>query len=179
MGLLEDMLDNANLSWSDLDGIGVGIGPGNFTGIRISVSAARGIALGLGVPAIGVSNFEAESFGLANAVACLPAPRGQAYVQSFVAHSDPTPTLVDPADRTTLPHVPMKADPNFCGPAAGLIAEAYHSVAAPRSSDVAPIEAIARIAATRLHSSTTPPAPLYVKPPDAAPAREQPPLILP
>ena len=47
MPLLEEVLASAGVSWSDLDAIGVGIGPGNFTGIRISVSAARGLALGL------------------------------------------------------------------------------------------------------------------------------------
>lgn len=57
--LLEELLAEAGLSWSDLDAIGVGVGPGNFTGIRISVAAARGLALSLNIPAVGVSATEA------------------------------------------------------------------------------------------------------------------------
>ena len=59
MPLLEEMLADAGAAWRDLARIGVGVGPGNFTGIRISVSAARGLALALGVPAIGVTTFDA------------------------------------------------------------------------------------------------------------------------
>ncbi|WP_444870364.1 tRNA (adenosine(37)-N6)-threonylcarbamoyltransferase complex dimerization subunit type 1 TsaB [Rhodobacter capsulatus] len=59
MPLLEELLAEAGLGWHDLDALGVGTGPGNFTGVRISVAAARGLALGLGIPAVGVSVFEA------------------------------------------------------------------------------------------------------------------------
>ena len=58
MPLCQEVLEEANLIWQDISLIGVGIGPGNFTGIRIAVSAARGVALGLGIPAIGVTGFE-------------------------------------------------------------------------------------------------------------------------
>ena len=62
--------------------IGVGTGPGNFTGLRIAVSAARGLALARGIPAIGVSTFEVIHHGAPGALAGVPAPRGQLYVMA-------------------------------------------------------------------------------------------------
>ena len=52
MSLLNELLEEASLDWSDIGKIGVCTGPGNFTGIRIAVSAARGLALGLEIPAV-------------------------------------------------------------------------------------------------------------------------------
>lgn len=78
--LLDEMLSQAHVAWRDLSRIGVGIGPGNFTGIRISVAAARGLALSLGVPAIGVSTFDAIRHGQASARAAVPAPRDHVYL---------------------------------------------------------------------------------------------------
>jgi len=82
--LLEELLVQAGTGWRDLTRIGVGVGPGNFTGIRISVSAARGLALSLGVAAIGVSTFEALAMGQSRpCLASVDARAGRIYVQRF------------------------------------------------------------------------------------------------
>ena len=83
MTLLNGLLEGASLDWSDIAKIGVCTGPGNFTGIRIAVSAARGLALGLEIPAIGISSFEATLLGCGDEdLALLPANKGFYYVGS-------------------------------------------------------------------------------------------------
>ena len=152
VGMLNQVLAGHGLGWSDLTAIGVGIGPGNFTGIRISVAAARGLALGLGIPAIGVSGFDAAAYGLLRPVTvAISAPRGMAYVQTFTITQSHDPQLVAVADIGTaiLP---------------GLVPDL--------------IGATARIAAHRSISPQPRPAPLYVRPPDAAPSRDAAPVLL-
>ena len=84
MPMLVDVLAQGGAAWSSLCAIGVGIGPGNFTGIRISVAAARGLSLGLGVPAIGVSVLDARAHDLPRPLTVVEdARRGIVYVQHF------------------------------------------------------------------------------------------------
>jgi tRNA threonylcarbamoyl adenosine modification protein YeaZ len=86
MPLLARTLADAAIAWADVDAIAVGTGPGNFTGVRISVSAARGLALALARPAIGITTFEALAHGLARpATVAIPAPRGMIHRQTFAA----------------------------------------------------------------------------------------------
>jgi len=171
MPMLEEMLADAGLTWSDLDGIGVGIGPGNFTGIRISVAAARGLALGLGKKAIGVSTLDALSFNLPGAITCLKAPRGRAYVQmnGVAALCEIT--------KDDLPHLHPHSETCVVGDAAHEIGQVLGLPVLPPRQSV--IEGIARIAASGLHLPSKPPAPLYLRDADAAPPRDPAPVLLP
>ncbi|WP_435166471.1 tRNA (adenosine(37)-N6)-threonylcarbamoyltransferase complex dimerization subunit type 1 TsaB [Falsirhodobacter sp. 1013] len=82
--LLEEVLAQGGRRWSDLDALAVGTGPGNFTGVRIAVAAARGLALGLDIPALGVTTLEARAHGLPRPlVVAEDARRGAFYVQTF------------------------------------------------------------------------------------------------
>lgn len=60
--LIEDMLKNADLSYDDIGQVAVARGPGSFTGIRIGVSAAKGISWARDIPAVGVSTLEAMAW---------------------------------------------------------------------------------------------------------------------
>lgn len=147
MPLIQELLDREGVALSAIGRIGVGIGPGNFTGIRISVSLARGLALGLGIPAIGVSTLDALRGFSTTDTAAVSGPRETAYVQT-----GQTPPKILPLDA-----VPEGAQwLNDAGVLVGSIA---------RFAQTAPVDGPA-------------PAPLYLKPADAAPARDAPPVIL-
>lgn len=60
--LVEELLAGAGWSAHSLDRIGVGVGPGSFTGLRIGVALAQGIALGLDRPVVGVGSLHAMAF---------------------------------------------------------------------------------------------------------------------
>jgi len=88
---LAGFLAASKTNYNALTRIGVTTGPGSFTGLRIGISAARGLALALEIPAIGVPNLLALSLcGPQNPHAIiLDAKRNQAYVQQFVAPGQP------------------------------------------------------------------------------------------
>ncbi|SDX12700.1 tRNA threonylcarbamoyl adenosine modification protein YeaZ [Ruegeria halocynthiae] len=151
MPLLQELLTEHNCTWQCLTAIGVGIGPGNFTGIRISVSAARGLALGLGVPAVGVSGFDAlMELAPAGHIPAIPAPRDQVYLQP-----DGEP-----------PYLTSRQTADAAGPL-------YFCDQPARQAC-----AIARVAARQYATIQAPPAPLYIRPADAAPSSDVPPVLL-
>jgi len=57
--MAQDILKNLELTMADIDGIAAAAGPGSFTGIRIGVAAAKGLAWGAQLPLCGVSTLEA------------------------------------------------------------------------------------------------------------------------
>jgi len=172
--LLEELLAAGGVAWNDLTAIGVGVGPGNFTGIRISVSAARGLALSLSIPAIGVSALQAQAFGAQGVVvSTVAAPRDQLYVQIIDGGETSAPVL---ATLDSLPPIPARAEPVCIGARAAEVAA--QCAGTPRQPAFCLPEAIARIAAQQLNLELPPPAPLYIRGADAAPARDAPPVIL-
>lgn len=81
--LLEDvdaLLRQAGAHTGDLDALAVGIGPGSFTGVRIGLATARGLALGLEIPVAGVSTLAALAAGAPDAIPVIDARRGEVFV---------------------------------------------------------------------------------------------------
>jgi tRNA threonylcarbamoyl adenosine modification protein YeaZ len=171
--LLETLLTEAHLTWRDLSALAVGTGPGNFTGVRIAVAAARGLALSLGIPAIGVTRLQALAHGLPHPLMVVEdARRGEVYVQEFG-------TDCPDARLTDIASLPLETDVQaFTGSAADAAAAATGGHVLPQPLPLA--EAIAWVAHARPHTpAATRPAPFYLRGAEAAPPSDPPPVILP
>ena len=130
--------------------------------------------MSLGIPAIGVTAFDALAFGAANnpTLLVLPGPRDQIYVKGL---NGAGPSEVETCTVDGLPDISPSTV--VIGPDAELIAEKLGCTYAPPHSATA--DAIALVAATRLDNAAEPPKPFYIRAADAAPASDPPPVILP
>jgi len=83
--LCAELLAQAGLSWADVGLVAVGAGPGSFTGLRIALASARGIARAHGASVVGVSSLRALAEPLSGraAVAVLDARRGEAFIAAY------------------------------------------------------------------------------------------------
>ena len=91
MPIVEGILKNTGLTVQDCDAVAVAAGPGSFTGIRIGVAAAKGLAFAADKPAVGVSTLEAMAWNVAHmdalVICAMDARRGQIYNALFDAQN--------------------------------------------------------------------------------------------
>ena len=177
MPLIARVMARAGGTFADLDRIAVTTGPGSFTGLRVGIAAARGIALAAGKPAIGITTLAAYAAPFIAAddslpvVAVIDARHEHVYLQVFGPGGR---TLVTPRIlplREAL-RVAATGAPRIVGTAANVLAANWPlGERAPRAVEQrsAPdIDWVARLGA--LASDTTAPVkPLYLRAPDAQP----------
>ena len=96
--LVHGLLSETPYAISDVEGIAVSRGPGSFTGLRIGLATARGLALALNVPVVGISSLEVLAHGAGvNGLVCptLNARREQVYAGLFRAGDGQPQVLID------------------------------------------------------------------------------------
>ena len=172
--MVAEVLNEAKLSASDLDGIAVTTGPGSFTGSRLGVSFARGLALATGVPAVGVSVFEAMAhvFGGEQVVVSLKGKNGTVLLQCFEANSPVTGPLELPS-LTAWQALPKTGLYDGIGTEFDFVLSHAPDDVKERGSakecQSVTSEIIARIGTERIVQNSPLPSPLYLRAPDAKP----------
>jgi len=190
MPMIGAVLAEAGCGFDDLDAIAVTVGPGAFTGLRIGLAAARGMALAADLPLIGVTTLEAVAHGVPSSrvggdslLAALDSKRDDIYVQPFdaaLAPLAPPAALMPAAIAAALAASVPPGRLGVVGDAAerALAAIAGDPAFRPRLLDAPPLPdaaVVARLAAARLDLAVRPgaeaPAPLYLRPADTTPPR--------
>jgi len=177
MPLIARVMDAAKSEFATLDRIAVTVGPGSFTGLRVGVSAARGIALAAGKPAVGLSTLSAYAAPFIAAddstpvAAAIDARHDHVYLQVFGPGGR---TLVAPRLASIMEalRVCSSGAPRLVGNAAKLLASAWPVGEPPPAAveqHAAPeIDWVARLGGAALEVGA-PPKPLYLRAADAQP----------
>jgi tRNA threonylcarbamoyladenosine biosynthesis protein TsaB len=177
MPLIAAVMSAANTEFFDLDRIAVTVGPGSFTGLRVGVAAARGIALAAGKPAVGLTTLAALAAPFFDAdetkalLAVIDARHDQVYMQLFGSGGR---TLIAPrlAPVRDAIRAAMTSPTRIVGNAAKLVESAWPDnerrplqVAAVRAPDIG---WVARLGAATADVSAAV-KPLYLRDADAQP----------
>jgi tRNA threonylcarbamoyladenosine biosynthesis protein TsaB len=164
--MAREVMSDAGLPFSALARIGVTVGPGSFTGLRVGVAFAKGMAEALSIPSVGIGTLEAlaaEVEGLA--FAAIDARRGQVYCQAF---EDGRPLMAPDAlavetAAARLAEIAMGRPLALVGSGGALLSDMVPE-ARLVPAEGADARTVARLAATR---APAPLRPLYLRTPDA------------
>ncbi|WP_136657575.1 tRNA (adenosine(37)-N6)-threonylcarbamoyltransferase complex dimerization subunit type 1 TsaB [Nitratireductor sp. XY-223] len=165
-------LHEAGVSYRDLRRLGVSVGPGSFTGVRVGVSAMRGLALALSCPIVGITAFEALILDVPKGRPVLiiqDARRGEVFVQLFDdegrAANAPAALSFEAAAALA-----QSAGAGLYGSGAPLVADTANGADLEILGDVAAadIASYARCAASKPPAGEAP-KPLYLRAADAKP----------
>lgn len=174
-GMIKTAMDEAGLAFAELDRIAVTIGPGSFTGLRVGIAAARGLALVVGCPVIGVGTLAVhaetarELAGAVRILAVLDARREEVYGQYFSANGDP----IGEPELGSADHFASTIERGdvLAGAGADLVAAALpagQAIPIVHRRSAPDIRTLANISMS-MPAGTSAPRPLYLRPPDAKP----------
>jgi tRNA threonylcarbamoyladenosine biosynthesis protein TsaB len=182
MPLIARVMKQATLPFAALDRVAVTSGPGSFTGLRVGLSAARGIALAAGKPAVGLTTLSAYAAPIVSengeqpVISAIDARHGQVYFQ--VVSGDGS-SLIRP--RAGLIEEAVAASrfgaPHLVGNAAAILAERWPKDAEPPVRvEALPAPDISWVAwlGAAVSPSTAPARPFYLRAPDAKPSQDKP-----
>ncbi|MEV4578596.1 tRNA (adenosine(37)-N6)-threonylcarbamoyltransferase complex dimerization subunit type 1 TsaB [Nonomuraea jabiensis] len=161
---IERVLDEAGAALRDVTAIVAGSGPGPYTGLRVGLMTAQGLATTLGVPAYGICTLDAVAYGSGLAEPFLVATDARRKEVFWARYADMRTRLDGPfVDRPA--DVPVDGLP-VVGAGAALYAEILGESDAPPYPYAG---ALAALAAERLAQGTPldPPRPIYLRRPDA------------
>lgn len=172
-GFARDAMAEAGLGFDAIDRIGVTVGPGSFTGLRVGLAFAQGLGAALDRPVVGVSSLDAlaASAEADPAAALIDARRGQVYARFWTGGAGagvadgPAEGLSLEAASEALADLPSGG--LLIGSGAALFAEAFPALTSMPLAGPTP-EALARLTA-EADPASSPPRPLYLRAPDAAP----------
>ncbi len=182
MPMLARLREKAAFYFAIIDRIAVTVGPGSFTGLRVGISAARGIGLATGKPVVGITTLEALAAPLiagdasSPVVSVIDARHDHVFLQAFGTDGDDlvSARVVRVAEALQL-IVPLA--PRLVGNAAALLAAAWPADAtAPAVVEQRPapmIEWVGRLGQLA-DVATAPPKPYYLKAADAHPVAATP-----
>jgi tRNA threonylcarbamoyladenosine biosynthesis protein TsaB len=183
MPLIARVMQSANLSFTALDRIAVTTGPGSFTGLRVGISAARGLALAAQKPAVGLTTLSAYAAAIvsqnrqAPVISAIDARHDHVYFQIVAGDGNqlvrPKVASVDEAIAAA-----QFGAPHLVGNAAKILADRWPTEAPqPIAVDMQPAPDITWVAwlGAAADPQATPARPFYLRAPDAKPAA-QPPL---
>ena len=185
-------LADVGLEFSSLSHVAAGCGPGSFTGLRVSLAAAKGVCLAWDIIGLGISGLEALAFSSSGVLNGLPVlciadtRRGNVYAQLFASDISPRGTIFE----TQIEQLPLLVPASICadglmlagfgGSAAKMAFTAKGLAATPVSCEneqdemIVDAGMIATVAAKKIMLGDFPPLiPLYVADPHLGPKKKQ------